>query len=78
MRSALSAKTQEPVGKNWMTTEELCTQLKVARGTTLRYLRLGISMGKLERFIGTYNFNGLIRRQTWYRPVQGKHKGKRK
>ena len=68
LRSILTAKCSEPKGEGWMTTDEVCTQLNIARGTALRYLRQGIALGKLERFIGTHDFGGLIRRQAWYRP----------
>jgi hypothetical protein len=74
MRSMLVAKTREPIGKGWMTTDKFCASLNVSQGTGLRYLRKGIALGKIERFTGTMLFGNLIRTQTWYRPLKGKGK----
>jgi len=72
LRSVLSAKTREPKGDNWMTTEQFCTTLKIAKGTALQYLRRGIKSGHLEMFRGTAISPAGIRIQTWYRPITKK------
>jgi hypothetical protein len=74
LRSLLSAKTREPKGDGWMTTEEFAESLKIAIGTAHQYLRRGLASGHLERFTGTANSAAGIRLQTWHRPVQGKRK----
>jgi hypothetical protein len=72
LRSVLAAKTREPKGDNWMTTEQFCTTLKIAKGTALQYLRRGIKSGHLEMFRGTAVSAAGIRIQTWYRPITKK------
>ena len=74
MRSVLAAKTREPQGKGWMTTDEFRKTLNLSQGTALSYLRHGIALGKIERFSGTAQFGNVIRIQTWYRPVRRKGK----
>ena len=74
LRSLLSAKTREPKGDGWMTTEEFTESLKISTGTAHKYLRRGLALGHLEKFTGTANSAAGIRLQTWHRPVQGKRK----
>jgi hypothetical protein len=74
LRSLLSAKTREPKGDGWMTTEEFAESLKISIGTAHQYLRRGLASGHLERFAGTAISSAGIRIQTWHRPVQGKRK----
>jgi hypothetical protein len=74
LREVLTAKTREPKGDGWMTTEEFAESLKIAIGTAHQYLRRGLASGHLERFTGTANSAAGIRLQTWHRPVQGKRK----
>ena len=74
LRSLLSAKTREPKGDGWMTTEEFAKSLKIATGTAHKYLRRGLALGHLQKFTGTANSAAGIRIQTWHRPVQGKRK----
>jgi hypothetical protein len=72
LRSVLSANTREPKGKNWMTAEQFCISLGIAKGTALQYLRRGIKSGHLEMFRGTAVSLAGIRIQTWYRPITKK------
>jgi hypothetical protein len=72
LRSVLAAKTREPKGDHWMTTEQFCTTLKIAKGTALQYLRRGIKSGHLEMFRGTAVSAAGIRIQSWYRPITKK------
>jgi len=69
LRSVLSAKTREPKGDGWMTAEQFCITLNIARTTALTYLRRGIRDGHLEMFRGTAISSAGIRIQTWYRPI---------
>jgi hypothetical protein len=74
LREVLTAKTREPKGDGWMTTEEFAESLKIATGTAHKYLRRGLISGHLEKFSGTANSAAGIRIQTWHRPVQRKRK----
>jgi hypothetical protein len=72
LRSVLSAKTREPKGDDWMTAEQFCITLGIAKGTALQYLRRGIKSGHLEMFRGTAVSAAGIRIQSWYRPITKK------
>jgi hypothetical protein len=72
LRSVLSAKTREPKGDDWMTAEQFCITLGIAKGTALQYLRRGIKSGHLEMFRGTAVSGAGIRIQSWYRPITKK------
>jgi hypothetical protein len=72
LREVLTAKTREPKGENWMTAEQFCTSLDIARGTALKYLRRGMASGHIEMYRGTAVSSAGIRIQTWYRPVMVK------
>jgi hypothetical protein len=72
LRSVLSAKTREPKGDHWMTAEQFCITLGIAKGTALQYLRRGIKSGHLEMFRGTAVSAAGIRIQSWYRPITKK------
>jgi hypothetical protein len=72
LRSVLAAKTREPKGDDWMTAEQFCITLGIAKGTALQYLRRGKKSGHLETFRGTAVSAAGIRIQTWYRPITKK------
>lgn len=69
LREVLTAKTREPKGEGWMTTEEFAASLEIAVGTAHKYLRRGLASGHLEKFTGTAISPAGIRIQTWHRPV---------
>lgn len=69
LRDVLTAKTREPKGEGWMTTEEFAASLEIAVGTAHKYLRRGLASGHLEKFTGTAISPAGIRIQTWHRPV---------
>lgn len=68
LRDVLSAKTRQPKGEGWMTTEEFAESLEIAIGTAHKYLRRGLASGHLEKFTGTAISPAGIRIQTWHRP----------
>lgn len=70
LQSVLCAKTREPQGKGWLTTEQFSELLGISIGTGLKYLRRGLASGHIERFDGTSKSPVGVRIQTWYRPVQ--------
>lgn len=72
LRSVLSAKTRQPKGEGWMTTEQFCDVLDISRGTALQYLRRGMESGQIELYRGTAVSPAGIRIQTWYRPITKK------
>ena len=72
LRSVLSAKTRQPKGDGWMTTEQFCEVLDISRGTALQYLRRGMESGRIEIYRGTAVSPAGIRIQTWYRPTTKK------
>jgi len=69
LRSVLCAKTREPKGDGWMTTEQFADTLGISIGTAQIYLRRGLASGYLEKFIGTAISAAGIKKQTWHRPV---------
>jgi len=75
LREVLNAKTREPKGEGWMTTEQFAASLQIAIGTAHQYLRRGLASGHLERFTGTAISSAGIRIQTWHRPVAKKAAG---
>ena len=72
LRSVLSAKTRQPKGDGWMTTEQFCNVLDISRGTALQYLRRGMESKRIEMYRGTAVSPAGIRVQTWYRPITKK------
>ena len=72
LRSVMTAKTRQPKGEGWMTTDQICESLDIARGTALQYLRRGMDAGRIEMYRGTAVSSAGIRIQTWYRPVMVK------
>ena len=72
LRDVLSAKTRQPKGDGWMTTEQFCEVLDISRGTALQYLRRGMESGRIEIYRGTAVSPAGIRIQTWYRPTTKK------
>jgi len=69
LRDVLSAKTRQPKGEDWMTTEQFSDTLNISRNTALQYLRRGMESGRIEMYRGTAISSAGIRIQTWYRPV---------
>lgn len=69
LRSAMTAKTRQPKGEGWLTTDQICDALDISRGTALQYLRRGMDSGRIEMYRGTANSSAGIRVQTWYRPI---------
>jgi hypothetical protein len=74
LRSLLGAKTRDPVGEDWMTCSEFAAHLGVAVKTAQTALKRGLDQGLLERFRGTAVFGGIVRIQTWYRPIKKNRK----
>jgi hypothetical protein len=72
LRDVLSAKTRQPKGDNWMTTDQFCNVLDISRGTALKYLRRGMESGHIEMYRGTAISSAGIRIMTWYRPITKK------
>ena len=72
LRDVLSAKTRQPKGDGWMTTEQFCDVLDISRGTALQYLRRGMESGRIEIYRGTAVSPAGIRIQTWYRTTTKK------
>jgi hypothetical protein len=72
LREVLSAKTREPKGEGWMTTEDFAESLEIAIGTAHKYLRRGLASGHLEKFTGTAISTAGIRIQTWHRAITKK------
>ena len=72
LRSVMTAKTRQPKGEGWMTTDQICESLDISRGTALQYLRRGMESGHIEMYRGTAISSAGIRIQSWYRPVMVK------
>jgi hypothetical protein len=72
LRSVMTAKTRQPKGEGWMTTDQICESLDISRGTALQYLRRGMESGQIEMYRGTAISSAGIRIQSWYRPVMVK------
>jgi len=58
------------VGEDWMTCSQFSAQLGIAVKTAQVALKRGVDQGLLERFRGTAVFEGIVRIQTWYRPIK--------
>lgn len=67
LRDELSTKTREPKGNGWQTCDEFSKTLGISRRLAREYLRRGMAIGKVEKFVGTQKFTVGINQQTWYR-----------